>query len=1250
MNDAAILYAFRRNLVLAASAGTGKTHSLVGVLIHALLGATEMGGTPREPVDPRKVVATTFSRKAAAEIRARVVEELERLAGGDPNAKYRADLERARAWSEGEMSERARRALARIGQAQIGTLHGFASSLLRSYAIECGLSPSFELADEETTRARVEDAIARAMERFEASDPGPLAELVAAAGGVEPLVAQITRALARLEEDGRGAAALTVGNSDVVALDSLLRDVLDHARSLSGAPRFEAPARALLDASARGDVEAMTLAAEEFCGVRASAKDSDEARAWIEFRGAVLEGSTNAERGRNLITRFSLRERFAPAARFARGLLQACEEEVRRATQTSSVLAYGDLLRAARDLLRDRPDLAEQIGGDIDVLLVDEVQDTSRLQRDMLLLLWQKDPASRKAGELAPLATVRPHGLLVVGDRKQSIYSFRGADVSVFAELCVGLAGAPARRALGIEPGRTWEPEVPVADFVPLRHNRRGEPELLSFANELSAERFRPGEPAELYEIAYVPPTEDLLPPPERARAANDPTPRTTWLRVPCKDRSFVSNPSDEALVIAGRIRGLVDQAPVGVAREHARSSVLQASLRIHGEPPRWRDVAVLAETNRMLDHTAYALACAGIPYVVAGSGFYNAREVRDLVAMLALLLDPGEPWALLEVLRGPWCGARDETLLALTDRHRGLARLGDAWDPPEEPEEPGRRAGIHPDDRAALADLRRVVETLHRDLDRMGPGEALREAVRALELEEVLVQLPRGAQRVANVRKLLALADRDRDARALLERLEDAAERELAEGEAATFSDEDDAVRLLTVHASKGLDFPIVFLPEVGKESRRVDNEAFRLILGSGDEEAAIVARVVDPQGRAHHGPSYERATEDARRRSRAERQRLAYVASTRASHAMFFVGDRACPQSGLTEAYSSTTAAALAAIAGAPELRARALLEVEDAPPPDIASLSAAAIQAQGPGDARELPPIERATWRSLPIATTALEDFSHCPRRFQLVHVLDLPEESPAFAGPESAKAPPSSGASASPELRLDPLAEGALAHRVLEQVDPASFGAPLLARAEATRVLERAGVARDQEKHAVVVDRVLRFLGGAYASRVAAEKAEVAREIPFVLDLTDGAGRTITLRGAIDLLIRWRDGSIDVLDYKRARGTSAAPHAFQLDAYTLAARGLVRAVTRVRAGIVFLGAGGGEPVWRAGGDPEARIRERVASLGARLVEARWDERFPRASLPTCIAIRCGYVRRCHPSASEAMAAGLEAAAGT
>ena len=113
---------------------------------------------------------------------------------------------------------------------------------------------------------------------------------------------------------------------------------------------------------------------------------------------------------------------------------------------------------------------------------MDEFQDTSRLQRDLVSLLWARDE-ERKEGRVPTFQALRGHGLFVVGDRKQSIYGFRGADVGVFAELCVALAGEAARTGLGIPPGVTWEPEVPTADFVSLRHNRRGVPPLLAFAN-----------------------------------------------------------------------------------------------------------------------------------------------------------------------------------------------------------------------------------------------------------------------------------------------------------------------------------------------------------------------------------------------------------------------------------------------------------------------------------------------------------------------------------------------------------------------------------------------------------------------------------------------------------------------------------------------------------------------------------------------------------------------------------------------
>ncbi len=1209
----ATIYAFRRNLVLAASAGTGKTHSLVGVIVHLLVGASELGGRGlHDPVPAARIVATTFSRKAAAEIRSRVVEELERLAGGDPGAKYRVALDRARAsagaaaWADAEVAALARRALDGLPRAQIGTLHGYAASLVKAHAFELGLSPGFEFADEADARAAVHEAIGRVLEARATRDEAYVRDLVQVAGGVDRLVEQIASLLERLEEDGRGAASLAIDRGDAHALDALMERLVDHARGLEGEAKFEAASRAVRAAHGAGDIEALAAAAVDLCGLSRAGKKSAAAEDWFVFRDS-LPGETNGERGRRLVRRWRARARFASSAEEARELLVACEDEVRRANASRSSLGFGDVLRAARDLLRDHPEVAAEVAEGIDVLLVDEFQDTSRIQRELVQLLWAKEPRRRAAGVIPRAGELRGEGLFVVGDRKQSIYGFRGADVSVFAELCVGLAGAPARRALGIPAGVAWEPEEPIADFIPLRHNRRGKDELLAFANELSVRRFRPGEgPPALYEIVYVPETEDLLPPPERARAAEREA-RTTWLRVPVERGA--SAPLDEACVIA----------------DHVQRTLARGEPSIDGAPPRCKDFAILAETNRMLDAAAYALAQAGIPYVVAGKGFYGAREVRDLVAMLTLVVDPSDALAMLEVLRGPWAGVRDETLIALTDPHRGLVEVGRRWETGE------RRALMHADDRDALDEVRRVVEALRWNVDRLGPGGVLREAVRALSLEEVLVQLPRGAQRIANVRKLIAMADGAPSARAFLDRLEEAASRDAAESEAATFSDDDDAVRLLTVHASKGLDFPIVFVPQVGSDARKVDRAAMLVEVAHGDAPNVLSVRITDEDGTLLEGAAYDRAHAAQKRRDRAERQRLTYVAATRASHAMIFVGDRKVPAKGETEAYAATMAASLRAIDESDAVRTRAWLQAIDATVQ--APVRDGAFDAPDDGNESAAPPAPLGTprWRTLPLATTALQDFHHCPRRFQLVHLLDLPE--PGHFAPQVTRddAEDASGARVLAP-RLDARAEGTLAHRILERVDVAAFGRDE-ARAAASAILEREGVSRDHPKHDVVVARVMKFLGGSYAARVARAGGEVLREHPFVLAVRDAEGRALAVRGSIDLLVRWPDGAVDVLDYKRPRGPSAAPYAFQLDAYVLAARDLFPEANAVRAGIVFLGGDAAEPAWQRAFDGDA-ARARLASLGGRLVEARWTERFVRVDLPACHEIHCGYVPYCHP----------------
>ena len=1207
--------------MLAASAGTGKTHALVGVVVHLLVrDRVPRGRGKAQPLDPSRIVATTFSRKAAAEIRTRVTEELERLASVPETSAYVDGLRGGRAsghdgesLADEDIQTRARRALARLPAARFGTLHSFATGIVRAHAIELGLGPGFDLATEADSRARSDDAIARALEARLASDPAAIRQLAEAAGGVDRLVVQLRRILVQLEEDGRAARDLALPVGDAEILEDSMRALVEHARSLQGMPRFEAAARDLASAWQRGDELSIEAASVALCGLPATGKKTPELEAFAVFR-KTLAGTTNDEKGRRLARAFRIRHRFDEHARIVRDLLGAAEVEIEAAGRTRAAIGFGEILRAARELLRDHPDVAEEVGAGIDALLVDEFQDTSRVQRDLLQLLWARTDA-REAGRVPPLSAVRNSGLLVVGDRKQSIYGFRGADVGVFAELAVGLAGAAAREALGIPAGVTWEPREPIADFCALRHNRRSVPEILAFANAFSARRFRPGDPPpELFEIEYVARTEDLLVPPERAVAAPAVhTPRSTWLRIRPKGSS--STRLEEALVIADRIRRIPVDAGVRIGRE--------------ARPARWRDMAVLATTNGMLDAIAFALAQAEVPYVVAGKSFFRTREVRDLAAMLALVLDPSDRLAMLEVLRGPWVGAHDETLLGLTRPGEGLAPPF-AWTDPPHPEL------IRVEDRPELAHTSALVAELARCAGRLGPGAILREAVRARGLDEVLAGLPRGEQRVANLRKLLAIADRHNDARAFRKWLDDASEQELSESEAATFSQDDDAVRLLTVHASKGLDFPIVFVPEIGAALPRSEKGAARISLGAGDDANIVAVRSADESGLVLEPPSFARSYATTRRRERAERQRLAYVAITRAADAMFFVGGRTREGTG---DLGASTLAVLEDIAADERSLQSAALTVEDVEVPapvvrrhDDAVVAVAAV----PARVSVVP-----AWRSLPIAPTALADFDHCARRFELVHLLGLPEHVRGARAADAARA----GAAG-----LDARLQGTLAHAVLERIPTSAF-AGADADAAASRALAAEGIPAEHAQHAAIVTRVARFLRGTYACRIAELGAELRREIAFVLAIEDDEGRSVVLRGSMDLVVIWPDGAVDVVDYKSARGGAEGAYAFQLDVYALAARAMFPGAPQLRTGLVYLGgtSSSGEPSWRGLPD-EAHLRRRLAAMGSRLVQARWDGVFPRVALERCEAIHCGFIGRCHASTAQAGSTGPSMSNGT
>jgi ATP-dependent helicase/nuclease subunit A len=1178
------VFAFRRNLVLAASAGTGKTHHLVGVLIHAMLGLGELGGeAPHPPVAPDRIVATTFSRRAAGELRARLGEELEALAGGE-DGSYGAALRAAaqRLGVRADVARSAREALAALDDASLGTLHSLAQSIVRAHAIDAGLAPGFRLTSEEEERALVRGAIEATLDAWFDREETTLAELLRAAGSGDALVDELARVLATLDEDGRGALGLVATDGDREVVERLFAELVELARAM----RDERPAAAaFLRALSEGDDAGARAAARALpVGMRADKKvGKAPLLAFVDAIEELPHGASRAAKLEWLVGAHQVRARWGALSNALVRLVRDCEALVVERHRAGGTLGFGGLLRAARDLLRDRPDVAADVGAGIDVLMVDEFQDTSRVQTEIVRLLWARDPLRRRSGTIPAWDELRPSGLLVVGDRKQSIYGFRGADVAVFSEFCVGLAGEAARVALDLPPSSAVA-SAPVADFHALRENYRAVAPLLELANAFSAVRLR-GASSEPFEARYVAETEALAAPP---RACGVDGPRAVWLRPSGDTKTSVS---DDAALIAAEILTLAPQRCL-------------------------RTIGVLAQTNEGIDAVADALARAEIPYVAAGTGFYRTREVRDLAALLACVARPDDRVALLEVLRGPWVGASDRALLGLSTE-RGLLPLDEWLRGPA-------AALVDDEERADVERLASVLGALRRCADRIGPAGVLREAIRALELEETLLLLPRGEQRVANVRKLVALAAGEPSVHRMLELLEQRID-DGREEEAAVFSEDDDAVRLLTVHASKGLAFEVVFVPQLGPRPSppgallAFDRDA---IPGAAGEPARHVLHVpaVDSGGARRVSLAQHRAIRRQRARERADRFRLAYVAVTRAREWLYFVGDHPPPRTKQTDTYSGSTAWVLRELE-ASRCPALAIRAVECAPAPERAR-AAPRRRVELPSDRVGTPAV-----RALPIATTALGDFAHCARRFELVHLLDLPErDRPAG----SATAVPRDDGPAP----MDPRAEGTLGHRVLELVPREAFGSAGAADAVRT-ILEREGPVPAPVAERIV-SRVCAFLTGPYAARIRREGAALERERPFLLPVACGE-RTVVLKGTIDLLVRWPDGGVDVVDYKRARGPALDPHGLQLDVYALAARAASHEDARVRAGVVFLGGAAAEPKWRAP-RPDDEVRAELAALGARLVEARWQERFPRAPQSTCRRIHCGYERLCWPRGAD------------
>ncbi|HET7542706.1 MAG TPA: PD-(D/E)XK nuclease family protein, partial [Polyangiaceae bacterium] len=441
---------------------------------------------------------------------------------------------------------------------------------------------------------------------------------------------------------------------------------------------------------------------------------------------------------------------------------------------------------------------------------------------------------------------------------------------------------------------------------------------------------------------------------------------------------------------------------------------------------------------------------------------------------------------------------------------------------------------------------------------------------------------------------------------------------------------------RLLTIHGSKGLAFPTAIVLDTGSWER--PNSAPIGLLRDEHETSLVIRHMTDAGSLPT--PLSRRAAADSQARARAERQRLSYVALTRARNHLAIVLPEGKLRADSLAASIVGVGARLDQIPGVTRLPARDLF----AEP----AFSTAAV-AHSPSPPPERPARPRVTLAT--IGVTALSDFALCARRFELSHLWNLAE--------------PRAGARVAAPSAEDPRALGSAAHRVLEAFPSERWGSAI----EATEILQalaREGLDAEAESSAATARGIAQFLSGEYARSVQRDGSRLRRELSLGIPFRHAApianvpaaspsrsrGRrvapgqlelfalrprsnapdpellsaTVVLKATLDLVIERPDGSIDVIDYKRSRGGDEDRYSFQLAAYREAAR-FHYGIERVRTGLVHLLGENSEPDWQTPAEFD------FFELGTRLIEARFHDLWPAIAEPACRKAQCGFISACH-----------------
>lgn len=1150
------------NRVLSASAGTGKTHTLTAIYLDVLLGRLR-GESKRDedPLRPGQIVAVTFTEKAAAELLERARAALEDLLATATHEGLRAHLAACRD---------------ELSAAPVSTIHGYCARLLRAAGERDGVPPGFRMLEQDEADELLDDALRAAA-----------AEWLAKSGEENAALFELAREWNVSGAFGKGL--MPAGRKLIHELRTLglEPDALLEKQPAGKPASLFAAVREKIAAVPDEGRSCPKPELRELVARRHDAADLQAVRRFCLEALPLVEGYKWAE-GLNLDTdlRAALALAHAPHRAALVGYIKEALARYAKAKRAAGGLDFDDLLLEARRLLAEEP----QAAGNVQFVLIDEFQDTNPVQWQVLERVAFPDEPSRARPRIA-----------IVGDEKQSIYRFRGAEVKLFRDRCADAAFA----------------------VQPLKENFRSRAKVIEFLNAFfgtvwpaQGGGFAYDEAHELEAFgrdgarhAWGGPPGELL----KAHAAAENADAARWA---------------QALAIARRIRSMIDSEKDSVQVWDKDDQVLRK--------PSYKDVAVLAHSVKALRvPLELAFAKYRVPFrMIGGVTFYTRQEVLDVLNLLAAVADPSDTLALAGFLRSPLVHLPDGAVFRLVYGKDGIAEGAQAARFAKRIEDLDAE-GLGGEETAKFRAGAELLKDLRAKLGRWTVAECIDLACRRTGFLGVLAMQPQGELAVAAVRRLIERA-RVFEAQGahtfgdFAEWLRERVEREFSEpaGDqtpdlAPDLPESPDAVHVGTIHKAKGLEFPVVFVAEMGTAPRSNADAA------NFDPAYGLGLRIgIEREGLSGQADSVHAAIASNLKAAEAEEsRRKLYVALTRARDYLVLCGeykgnrkdgtwrayadryiercaeDKKLPQlavrmdneKALRSAQAPEAQAPLCFDAGAVKLAAKA--KPKDAPEAEALSRLQALLS-------NVASPPERAwgrSGRSLELPVTAFARLLAGLPGLQSYERADSSEAAGAEDLSEAAAALPGGSDEFTEEAGLPPADArklGVAAHAALEAAVAAGAKDASSAAAFAwRRALARADADVESDAALAAFAKVEAALNGDFLREVLAlppSQRYAERALRWRLALDGNPPLSVSLSGTIDLLAQ-PGGAWRVVDYKLASRENVSPkvlyaYAWQVRLYAAAAGALLRereeAASDVNVGayLYFLGdaAGGAGPL--------------------------------------------------------------------